>query len=76
MQTRVRRDIYRKAFNLYLRKGIPIERTLQELLKKEEYPLTTPQFSHIVQRGGGIGITERKNRSPLVKKEVRDRSFF
>jgi hypothetical protein len=39
MQT-IEKSIYRKAFNLYLRKGIPIERSLQELLKKDE-PLTT-----------------------------------
>jgi SPP1 gp7 family putative phage head morphogenesis protein len=34
------RDIYRKAFNLYLRKGIAIETSLQELLKKQEHPTT------------------------------------
>jgi hypothetical protein len=38
--------------------------------------LTTPHFIHIVHRGGGIGVKERKKRSPLVKNEVRERSFF
>jgi SPP1 gp7 family putative phage head morphogenesis protein len=36
----IEKHIYRKAFNLYLRKGIAIERTLHELLRKQEHPTT------------------------------------